>query len=113
MPYYVDFAFPHQFAHDKPDRERRVSTVSTPNSFHNQRTAPIILSVFASPLVTSHPATSEPLLPPALLHHQNLHHPDEDVQEVQLKRNALVHWVLLDHALLGQPGMVQHFLDIV
>lgn len=58
-------------------------------------------------------ATAPPLLPPALLHHQNLDHPDEDVQEVQLERDALVDRVPLDHAPLGKSCMVEHLLDIV
>lgn len=54
-----------------------------------------------------------PLLPPILLHHQYLHHPDEDIEEVQLQANTLVDRVLLDDTPLGQSGVVEHFLHVV
>lgn len=57
--------------------------------------------------------TAHPLLPPALLHHQDLDHPDEDVQEVQLERDALVDRVPLDHAPLSKSRVVEHLLYVV
>lgn len=46
------------------------------------------------------------LLPSVLLHHQNLHHPHKDVQEIQLKRDTLVHRILLDDAPFREPSVV-------
>lgn len=48
-----------------------------------------------------------------MLHHQNLDHSDEDVEEVQLKRDALVDGVLLDDAALSETGVVKNLLDVV
>ena len=53
------------------------------------------------------------LLSAALLHHQDLDHPNEDVQEVELERDTLVDRVLLDDARLGHPRVIQDLLDIV
>lgn len=53
------------------------------------------------------------LLASVLLHHQDLDHSDEDVEEVQLERDALVNGVLLDDAALGQTGVVEDLLDVV
>lgn len=46
-------------------------------------------------------------------HAQNLYHTDEDVDEVQLKANALVDNVTLDVAALSQTSMVQDLLDVI
>jgi len=46
------------------------------------------------------------LLPAVLLHHQDLNHADEDIEEVKFERNALVNRVFLDDASLGQAGVV-------
>lgn len=58
-------------------------------------------------------STVHPLLPPVLLHHQDLNHPDKDIQEVQLQRDALVDRVPLDHAPLSKSRVVQNLLHIV
>ena len=50
---------------------------------------------------------------PPLLHAQDLNHPDEDVQEVQLKADTLVNHVLVDSPSLSQSGMLQDLLCIV
>lgn len=65
------------------------------------------------PLLPQPTVFSCSLLPPVLLHHEDLDHPDEDVQEVQLKADALVDWILLDVASLCQTSVVQHLLHIV
>lgn len=53
-------------------------------------------------------------LPPVLLAHaQDLHHTDEDVQEVELEADALVDRVLLDQAPLRHARVVQDLLDVV
>ena len=54
-----------------------------------------------------------PLLPPVLLHSKNLNHADEDVDEVQLKRNGLIDRVLGNQATLSHAGMVEYLLHIV
>jgi len=41
------------------------------------------------------------LLPPILLHHQDLNHPDEDVEEVQLQADTLIDSILLNQASLS------------
>lgn len=51
--------------------------------------------------------------PVVLPHPQNLHHPDEDVEEIQLQADTLVYHILLDHASFGKPGMVENLLHIV
>lgn len=61
-----------------------------------------------------HDSTStSSLLPAVLLHHQNLHHTDKDVDKVKLKRNALVDSILANDAALGKTGVVQNLLDVV
>lgn len=49
----------------------------------------------------------------SLLHGQNLYHADEDVDEVELKRNTLVDRVGLHETTLAHPGVVEDFLYIV
>lgn len=53
------------------------------------------------------------LFPPTLLHSENLHHADEDVDEIELQRDALVDRVLLHQATLSKPGVVENFLHVV
>lgn len=53
------------------------------------------------------------LFPAVLVHGQNLYHADENVQEVQLKRNALVDRVAYHAASLSHLGVVQNLLHIV
>lgn len=48
-----------------------------------------------------------------LSHTQNLDHANEDIQEVELKADTLVHNVTLDKTSLGKTGMVQDLLDVV
>jgi hypothetical protein len=52
-------------------------------------------------------------LAPPLRHAQDLHHPDEDVEEVQLQTDTLVHHILPHHSPLGHPRMLQNLLDVV
>jgi hypothetical protein len=54
-----------------------------------------------------------PLLASVLLHHQDLHHADEDVKEVKLERDTLVDGVTAHDTSLGETGVVQNLLDIV
>ena len=61
---------------------------------------------------TSHSLSGEGLLPP-LLHSQDLDHPDEDVDEIQLEVDGLVDGVLGHEALLGHSRVMQDLLDIV
>jgi hypothetical protein len=51
--------------------------------------------------------------PVTVPHAQDLNHPDEDVQKVQLKTDALVDNILSDEAALAHASMVQNLLDIV
>ena len=53
------------------------------------------------------------LLPPVLLHGQDLHHSDEDVDEVQLEVNGLVDRVLGHEATLSHAGVVEDLLHVV
>lgn len=53
------------------------------------------------------------LLPPALLHSQDLDHPDEDIDEVQLEVDGLVDGILGHEAALGHAGVVKDLLHIV
>jgi hypothetical protein len=53
------------------------------------------------------------LLPPALAHPENLDHPNEDVDEVQFKRDGLVDGIFTDNATLSEPSMLQDLLDVV
>lgn len=55
---------------------------------------------------------TEGLLPP-LLHGQDLDHPDEDVDEVQLEVDGLVDGILGHEAALGHACVMQDLLDIV
>lgn len=48
-----------------------------------------------------------------MLHHQDLDHSDEDVQEVQLEGNGLVDGVTAHDTSLGETGVVQNLLDVV
>ncbi len=52
------------------------------------------------------------LLPP-LLHPQDLHHPYEDVQEVELEADTLIHHILPRLAPLRQSGMMQDLLRVI
>lgn len=54
-----------------------------------------------------------PLFPPVLLHAQDLDHADENVNEVELKRDRLIDGVLGDQATLSRACMVQHLLHII
>lgn len=47
------------------------------------------------------------------LHSQNLHHPDENVDKVEFKADALIHGIPLDDTSLRQSRVVEDFLDIV
>ena len=69
------------------------------------------LNTFVSSLPFASPSYN--LLSPVLLHHQNLYHPNEDVQEVQLQANALIDRILWNSSLLSQPSVHQNFLDII
>ena len=53
------------------------------------------------------------LLPVVAPHSEDLHHPDEDIDEVQLQTNTLIHRIPLDQAPFRHSRMVQDFLDIV
>lgn len=53
------------------------------------------------------------LLAVVAAHAQNLDHADEDVDEVQLEANTLVHNITLDNSALGQARVVEDLLDIV
>ena len=53
------------------------------------------------------------LLPPVLLHGQDLDHSDKNVDEVQLKVDGLVDRILRHEASLSQAGMVENLLHIV
>jgi len=53
------------------------------------------------------------LLPPTLLHHQNLHEPDKDIQEVQLQADTLIDGISLDEAPFGLSSMEQDALHII
>lgn len=53
------------------------------------------------------------LLSSVLLHHQDLDHPDEDVEEVELQRDTLVDGITAHNTGLGQARVVKHLLDIV
>jgi hypothetical protein len=53
------------------------------------------------------------LLPPVLAHGENLHHADEDVDEVELEVDGLVDGVLGHEALLRHARVVQHLLHVV
>lgn len=46
-------------------------------------------------------------------HSENLYHANEDVNEVKLEANTLVHNVALDVAALGQTSVVQDLLNII
>jgi len=46
-------------------------------------------------------------------HSKNLYHANEDVDEVKLEANTLVHNVTLDVATLGQTSVVQDLLNII
>lgn len=48
-----------------------------------------------------------------MLHHQDLNHADEDVEEVKLKRDTLVDGVSADDTSLGETSVVEDLLDIV
>lgn len=52
------------------------------------------------------------LLPP-LLHSQDLHHPYEDIQEVELEADTLIHHILPRLAPLRQSGMMQDLLRVI
>lgn len=47
------------------------------------------------------------------MHAQDLYHADEDIEEVQLQRNTLIHHVLPRQAPLRQPRVMQHLLRVV
>ena len=48
-----------------------------------------------------------------LPHRQDLHHPDEDVDEVKFEADTLVHGIPLDDTPLRQPGIVEDLLHII
>jgi hypothetical protein len=48
-----------------------------------------------------------------LLHTQDLNHADENVDEIQFQRDALIDSIALHDASLSQARVVQDFLDIV
>jgi hypothetical protein len=50
---------------------------------------------------------------PVVAHAEDLHHANEDVDEVQLEADTLVDNITLHVAALGETGMVQDLLDIV
>lgn len=52
------------------------------------------------------------LLPP-LLHGQDLHHADEDVDEVEFERDGLVDGIASEHASFGHSGVGEDLLGIV
>lgn len=65
-------------------------------------------------IISFHPPTATPLLLfVLLLHHENLDEADEDVEEIELERDALVDRISLDNTALGKTGVVQHLLDII
>lgn len=53
------------------------------------------------------------LLPPSLLHSQNLNHTHKDVDEVELQGDGLVYGVLLHEATLGHAGVGEDLLHVV
>lgn len=53
------------------------------------------------------------LLPPVLLHSQDLEHANEDVQEVQLEADTLIDSIFLHQAALSQTCVVENLLHIV
>ena len=48
-----------------------------------------------------------------MLHCQDLHQADEDVDEVELERDGLVDHITLHEAALGHAGVVEDLLDVV
>lgn len=48
-----------------------------------------------------------------MLHHQDLDHSDEDVQEIQLKGDGLVDGITAHDTSLGETSVVQNLLDVV
>lgn len=53
------------------------------------------------------------LLSPPLLHGQDLHHTDEDVDEVELEGDGFVHGVASEHAAFGHTCVGQDLLGVV
>lgn len=53
------------------------------------------------------------LLSPVVLHHQDLHHADKDIEEVKLQADALRDRILLYETPLGKAGVVQDLLNVV
>jgi hypothetical protein len=53
------------------------------------------------------------LLPPVSLHHQNLHHPHKDIQEVQLQTDTLIDCILSNQTPLSHSSMSQDLLHII
>lgn len=50
---------------------------------------------------------------PVLAHAQDLHHADEDVDEIELKADTLVDDILLDEPALRQASVVEDLLHVV
>lgn len=96
----------------KPLQQRGILSLSCRGIFFKHHCRPLYRDRFAI-LHSSSNLPHHHLLPAVVLHHQNLHHPHEDVDEVELKRNALVNGILADDAALRQAGVVQDLLDVV